>query len=201
MLCMEADQVPTSSCSNCHKNTPAEGRRWCGECLAYGRDAKAKFRSKPKPEGSCSRTDCMNTAAPGRKSCDACRLREEAYEAQHKDPIALRARQARRRLRVLVFEKYGGAFCACCQEDRYEFLTIDHVAGDGARHRRENKAARQDIYFWLKKNNFPPGYRVLCMNCNFALGYHGYCPHHGWVQPTSNGRLGRPKKEAACFGN
>jgi hypothetical protein len=21
------------------------------------------------------------------------------------------------------------------------------------------------------------GYRVLCMNCNFALGHSGYCPH------------------------
>lgn len=103
----------------------------------------------------------------------------------------------RRKRRLDVFEAYGGAVCACCQEDNYEFLTIDHIDGSGAKHRRAIKKmpGGSDIYFWLKKHNFPPGFRVLCMNCNFALGYHGYCPHHGWVQPTSNGRLGRPKKE------
>jgi len=33
------------------------------------------------------------------------------------------------------------------------------------------------LYSWLKKNNFPKGFQVLCMNCNFAKGKLGKCPH------------------------
>jgi hypothetical protein len=29
----------------------------------------------------------------------------------------------------------------------------------------------------LRKNNHPPGYRVLCFNCNFAIYHLGSCPH------------------------
>jgi hypothetical protein len=29
----------------------------------------------------------------------------------------------------------------------------------------------------LRQNSYPTGYRVLCHNCNFALGHYGYCPH------------------------
>jgi hypothetical protein len=29
----------------------------------------------------------------------------------------------------------------------------------------------------LARNGFPDGYRVLCHNCNMALGQYGYCPH------------------------
>lgn len=192
---MEAATPLESTCSRCHLTPPIPGRRWCFECAKYMRAARVRSRSKPKPEGSCSRTDCKNPASPGRSSCDVCRSREEAYEATHKSPIAFNARQTRRRLRMAVFEAYGGAVCACCKEDRYEFLTIDHVEGNGAQHRRENKEAKHNLYAWLKKNNFPTGFRVLCMNCNYSLGSHGYCPHSGWIQPTSNGRLGRLKKE------
>jgi hypothetical protein len=29
----------------------------------------------------------------------------------------------------------------------------------------------------LRRDNYPDGYRVLCANCNFSRGIHGYCPH------------------------
>lgn len=37
----------------------------------------------------------------------------------------------------------------------------------------------QDIkaYHWIKRNGFPAGFRVLCLNCNFARGIYGRCPH------------------------
>ena len=31
----------------------------------------------------------------------------------------------------------------------------------------------------INSNSFPPGFRVLCHNCNQALGAYGYCPHKG----------------------
>lgn len=70
---------------------------------------------------------------------------------------------------------YGGK-CACCGEDRHNLLTIDHVNGGGAAHRRAE--GTHTIYGWLKQNNFPKeGFRVLCFNCNCSRGAYGFCPH------------------------
>jgi hypothetical protein len=33
------------------------------------------------------------------------------------------------------------------------------------------------IINWIHSNGFPEGFRVLCHNCNSALGYYGHCPH------------------------
>ncbi len=62
-------------------------------------------------------------------------------------------------------------------ENRLEFLCIDHTNGDGAAHRKITGGAGQRTYLWLRKNGFPEGFRVLCYNCNQALGGFGYCPH------------------------
>jgi len=69
---------------------------------------------------------------------------------------------------------YGDVKCQCCGEDHIEFLAIDHINNDGAAHRRR---VGRGIYHWLVKNNFPPGFQVLCHNCNFAKSAYGTCPH------------------------
>jgi len=52
-----------------------------------------------------------------------------------------------------------------------DVLTIDHVKGNGANQRRElwKKYSFQgfEFYRWLKQHNFPEGYQVLCMNCQW----------------------------------
>lgn len=57
--------------------------------------------------------------------------------------------------------------CAFCGEEEMEFLTIDHIEN-----RKEAKHpshySGDHLYFWLKRNNFPTGYQVLCFNCNSA---------------------------------
>lgn len=73
----------------------------------------------------------------------------------------------------MVLEHYGGK-CACCGEDEWKFLTIDHINNDGAAHRRVVKTY---ITGWLIKNNFPPGFQILCHNCNFTKEAYGGCPH------------------------
>ncbi len=81
----------------------------------------------------------------------------------------------RAKLKMEVFNAYGGAVCSCCGETHIEFLSIDHANNDGAEHRKIVPASK--LYNWLKTNNFPSGYKVLCMNCNFAKGHFGICPH------------------------
>jgi hypothetical protein len=69
-----------------------------------------------------------------------------------------------------IFEAYGGYKCKFCGETKKEFLTIDHINDDGARHRREIAKIRPKTYFykWLWENNFPDGFQVLCRNCNWG---------------------------------
>jgi hypothetical protein len=66
--------------------------------------------------------------------------------------------------REAVFKAYGGYVCVGCGETDKDVLTIDHVNNDGAAHRREIGAG-WPIYPWLVSNNFPPGFQVLCANC------------------------------------
>jgi len=83
----------------------------------------------------------------------------------------------RRRLKQDALDAYGGN-CECCGEDKYEFMAIDHINGGGKKHRDNNKiGGGQQFYRWLKNNNYPAGFRVLCHNCNMAHGLYGYCPH------------------------
>jgi len=87
--------------------------------------------------------------------------------------------------KMTVLAHYGGK-CACCGETRWEFLTVDHIKGGGVRHRQEvckngagtnRSCGSSRFYRWLIRNNFPKGFRILCANCNQALGSHKYCPH------------------------
>jgi hypothetical protein len=67
---------------------------------------------------------------------------------------------------------YGGR-CSCCGETETAFLTLEHLNGDGAAHRREVHDAVAD----LRRRGWPKGeHTVLCMNCNWARRV-GRCPH------------------------
>lgn len=79
-----------------------------------------------------------------------------------------------------VFTAYGGYKCSCCGETEPMFLSIDHVHNDGAKERKSGlyRGSGSAFYQWLRKNGFPSGYQVLCMNCQ--IGKHkngGLCPH------------------------
>ena len=103
------------------------------------------------------------------------------YFKKYREEHRIRHRECeninRRKLRKVVLEHYGGnpPKCDCCGENYIEFLAIDHINGGGKKHRKIIGFAH--IYEWLIKNNFPKGFRILCHNCNSALGYYGYCPH------------------------
>ncbi len=103
------------------------------------------------------------------------------YAAENRKQKNLNNIKYNRKIKLEVLSHYGGAppVCACCGEAAMEFLSIDHIKGGGSRHRRELN--RSNLYGYLKKTGYPDGYRVLCMNCNFALGHFGYCPHGGEI--------------------
>lgn len=111
------------------------------------------------------------------------RLREGTPE----EVAAIRAAESAKtklnqdRCREQVFAAYGGWECTCCGETEKLFLSIDHIENNGAAERRAGlyRGSGSAFYAWLRKQNFPPGYQVLCMNCQ--VGKHkngGVCPHN-----------------------
>lgn len=108
-------------------------------------------------------------------------VRAQARARYHRFADLNRARQraGRRDLRISALIAYGGSpsTCACCQETQEAFLTIDHVNGGGTKERKDGKGGGHFLYRRLKKLNYPSGFQVLCMNCNFAKGQLGVCPH------------------------
>lgn len=82
-------------------------------------------------------------------------------------------------LKFQVLNHYGRA-CECCGETCLPFLHIDHIDGSGREHRKtlEGSGTGPKLYKWLIRNGFPPGFRVLCLNCNWGARWNkGVCPH------------------------
>ena len=65
------------------------------------------------------------------------------------------------------------------------FLTVDHI--DGEKHGSGNQRGAA-LCAWLIRNDFPPGFRILCVSCNGSLGFRGYCPHGDLKQVRHSGR-------------
>lgn len=115
------------------------------------------------------------------------RLRDRKFaEATPEEAAQIRAAEAEKtrklqgQIKEAVYAAYGGYICKCCGETEPMFLSIDHIENNGAAERRSGvyKGGGNAFYAWLKKQGFPPGYQVLCMNCQ--VGKHknkGVCPH------------------------
>lgn len=82
-------------------------------------------------------------------------------------------------IRCETFAHYGNGriACVCCGEAEMKFLTIDHINGGGTKERELLNRQGVTFYLWLIKQGFPAGYQTLCMNCNYARGHWGVCPH------------------------
>jgi hypothetical protein len=128
---------------------------------------------------TCSRQGCDNLTAGRFKTCAVCReygrRKAAEFRSRQDDNNAGYQRLFHRRRRETVLSHYGG-HCACCGEDRYEFLAIDHIDGGGEKHRAK-VGQGTNMVAWIIANNFPPMFRVLCHNCNQSIGYYGVCPH------------------------
>lgn len=90
-------------------------------------------------------------------------------------------KELKEKYKLEVFIHYSGGYpkCACCGEDEYRFLTLDHMDGGGRKHRLSLFSnAQVSMYRWLKANNYPAEFQILCYNCNCARQWNnGVCPH------------------------
>ncbi len=101
------------------------------------------------------------------------------YYKKNKDIILAKNRDQMRAIRISCLVAYGGdpPACSCCGENHREFLSIHHVNNDGAQDRLKPGRWGSSLFYTLMKLNYPPGYAVLCHNCNMALSHFGRCPH------------------------
>lgn len=116
-------------------------------------------------------------------------LRHRVLKPRHKmspEEKTRRRMEYYQRVKRIVLNAYGG-ICDCCGERDFKVLSIDHI-GNGRPEGRKRHG--NNLYVILRRSNFPKGYRVLCLNCNMALGFYGYCPHKG----VPNGSLTRMQK-------
>lgn len=107
---------------------------------------------------------------------------KKLYEKNRQDPewmatVSAKQKLKNKELRSIVMSHYGEQ-CACCAEKEKAFLTLDHIDGGGRKHRKLVSGTSPVAYWnWFIKNGFPAGFQALCMNCNFAKGSGGACPH------------------------
>jgi len=140
---------------------------------------------------------CSHQECPDCKRCAKNRYAAEYYKA-NAEKVKTRTAEYHRRTRKQVVDHYGGR-CACCGEEEYAFLCIDHVNDNGAQHRRQINAARGKpnkknmngsanirLWRWIIRNGYPSDFQILCWNCNSAKHFYGVCPHHQEV--PENGR-------------
>jgi len=129
------------------------------ERIAARHVTQQRYREKHRKEiNAKSRTD---TLARYHRDLPASRTRMKAY---------------RQRIRLEVIAAYGGE-CKCCSEQRFEFLALDHINGTTLAQRAAERKSGISWYLGLRREGYPARIRVLCHNCNMALGFYGYCPH------------------------
>lgn len=90
----------------------------------------------------------------------------EQWQKSHPDEARQSQRKFRDKIKVLVLTHYGNGRCACvkCGFSDIKALSIDHIEGNGSKHRREIGCM---FYRWLIKSDYPQGFQTLCMNCQF----------------------------------
>lgn len=149
-------------CTECGTDRPLVTKSICDVCYQQKMAAIKKIRDN-RIENSL----CPTCAAPidEFKMCGQCRDRKRVIRERGD----IKVKQE-------TFAAYGGASCTCCGENIVEFLDLDHINGGGNQERKLLGTGTK-FYRKLRIRGFPPGYQVLCANCNRGKSVCGECPH------------------------
>lgn len=171
----------TKKCSECNKikdisafgkkSAEKDGHSYrCKECDSkWWQVNKDKYKEKRSKYKRKWRT----------KNIKIIQVKEHDYYLRKKERFTLYQKEYTKKLKLMAIQYYSGGTmrCTCCPKETInpiEFLSIDHIGGGGNQHR---KKVGGNMYRWLKANNYPDGFQVLCFNCNLAEGFYGKCPH------------------------
>lgn len=158
------------TCSMCHQSLSLDHYN-------IQRSAKDGHQAYCRP---CAKVNNDKNRTPEKRKANYYKNHKEnlAYQQEwrdaHRDQLRIRSVELNRERRLKVFNIYGNK-CECCGESTFEFLAIDHVNGDGIEERK--LFGTQQLVMRIIKSGKQPNYRLLCHNCNLALGIYKYCPH------------------------
>lgn len=125
-----------------------------------------------RPEVIAKRREYEKTR-PKRVRTRVSRILSEAQKEKkrlHDKQHYQRNKSGKHQLKIDVLTHYGKSKCACilCGYDNEMALSIDHIDGNGATHRRSiHSNGGERLYRWLVKHNYPEGFQTLCMNCQW----------------------------------
>ena len=102
-------------------------------------------------------------------------VEKKLYYSNNKETSNKKTAERRMKQKQEILDNYGKV-CQCCGESNPVFLVIDHIDGGGNRQRKSTGGGSR-FYNWLKKNDYPLGFQVLCCNCNWGKHIRGICPH------------------------
>lgn len=171
-----ADRQNSTRCMKC-PNERVLPSCYCTACKAKAVVRMKQFAAKRIAEGRCRRCGDHLLGSTSAQQCETCLDKAQKYH---------RARK------LDVMNAYGGPVCVGCGEDEILILQIDHINGGGTQHAIQI-GGRAKLYQWLISNGFPPGYRVLCPNCNMraarGLPFPNERVQPGGVKPTCSEKL------------
>ena len=156
-------------------------QKYCPPCQEPAQRERKRFYSRVYYRSH--REQCIQTV---RRSQER---NPEWYERYLRLKREYEARKLERVVPLVIHHYSGGTFrCACCGESQRDFLTIDHVDGNAYKTSEALGIPRggSELYRWLVRRGFPPGYAVLCMNCNVSKGKHGICAHKLRIQSVKH---------------
>lgn len=78
----------------------------------------------------------------------------------------MKVRRKEIKFEVLSHYSNGIPQCARCRTVDVDVLCLDHIEGGGTKDRMDTRHWGAKLHYYLRRNNFPEGYQVLCANCN-----------------------------------
>ena len=164
------EEVKTKICTKCHKEKPATTENFY------------KNGNKLRPE-------CKKCS----KKCD--KKRSKAYYIKNKCKIRKRHKENYDNIKTRIFNHYGHE-CKVCKENNFDLLCIDHINNDRYKYKIHSGIA---TYLWLIRNNFPPGFQVLCFNCNFKKELKHKKEEHKHTKYSERNTIRRSKLKVKIF--
>jgi|SRR6516165_11046110 len=187
---VRAERKRNHECTYCGEPLEDGERTACADCKArYWKNRPSNWEEQRKKREAASLCNYCGKRprVESRKLCAECleylRKRGKENYAHNSTKVKESSNASRLKLRLEVFNAYGGAKCYCCGETTLLLLSMDHINNNGAEHRKElsgnsRTGGGAELYRWLRKNNFPAGYQVACFSCNWGKHANGgICPH------------------------
>jgi hypothetical protein len=197
-------------CTKCGKNSPLSGKLKCQVCTDRQSKSSRKVYLKRIKNGICGVCGkrpllttvhcsiCNENANASHKKLEQIRKKQNTCVKGDGKPIAPnsnrfcqehldKSRKTTKRCNLKTkkevmshYSSNGVPHCNICGVTNLQYLTIDHINGDGREHREKNGLQGSKIYHWLRKNDYPTDFQVLCYNHNMAKRHNS---PEGWDEP------------------